>query len=238
MTVAVVVGIGPGLGASIARRFALAGYTVALVSRKKESLVPVADAIVNEGGKALSVTADTGKINEIRQAFKEIQSSLGDPEVLVYNAGPAGMGWPPPGFLDVDPEIFARSFDSGVTGAMVWSQLVLPGMVKAGKGTILFTGATAALRGGARFAPLACSKFALRALSQSIAREFQPQGVHVAHVIIDGIILSDRTAAWVAGKEDHALHPDAIAESYWFLHTQDRSTWTQELDLRPYVEKF
>jgi NAD(P)-dependent dehydrogenase (short-subunit alcohol dehydrogenase family) len=125
------------------------------------------------------------------------------------------------------------------SGAFYASQQVLPAMVERGSGTILLTGATAALRGSARFSALAVGKFGLRALAQSMAREFGPQGVHVAHVIIDGQIDTARVREMVGEREAHTmLHPDAIAETYWNLHAQDPTAWTLELDLRPSVESF
>ena len=168
-------------------------------------------------------------------AFKEVREGLGDPEVFVYNAGAFQMG----GILDLSPEKFDECFKANCAGAFYAAQQVLPAMVEAGRGTVLLTGATAAMRGGARFSALAVGKFGLRALAQSMAREFGPQGLHVAHVVVDGQIDTPRVREMSPGREDHTmLSPDAIAETYWQLHSQDRTAWTLELDLRPAVESF
>ncbi|CAF0866333.1 unnamed protein product [Rotaria sordida] len=234
--VAVVIGVGPGLGAALAKRFAVGGYSVGLIARKESSLQPVQKELEQLGHTALSVTADAGNVSSLQNAFNTIRTKLGnDPEVLLYNAS----GFAYKSILDLKPEELQNSLNISVVGALVASQEVLPSMVKNGKGTILFTGATASLRGSAKFAGFAAAKFALRALAQSMARELGPQGIHVAHIIIDGEI---NTPSQVQRQPDRNieafLNSDAIAETYWQLHTQPRSTWTQELDLRPSVEKF
>ena len=233
--VAAVVGVGPGLGAAVARRFAREGYAAALVARREESLAGARNEIETEGGKALPVTADATDPESVARAFEHIRDELGDPEVLVYNAGAFQMG----GILEVEPEKFDECLRANCSGAFYAAQQVLPAMTEAGRGTIILTGATAALRGGARFSALATGKFALRALAQSMAREFGPQGVHVSHAIIDGQIetpaLRQRSPEREAGT---TLDPEAIAETYWQLHVQDPRTWTLELDLRPSVESF
>ncbi|KAK9807199.1 hypothetical protein WJX73_007458 [Symbiochloris irregularis] len=237
--VAVVVGVGPSTGAAAARRFGREGYKVALLARKLESLEPVQKQIKDAGGEALAITCDAGKPTDVQAAFKRVQVELGSPEVLVYNTGPSLKSFPPPGLLETTAEEFNAGLACGVTGALVAAQQVLPGMVKAGRGTIIFTGATAAMRGGKGFTLLSAPSFALRSLGQSIAREFGPQGVHCAHVIIDGLINTPRARARYGDiPQDTALAPDAIAETYWHLHQQHRSAWTQELDLRPFSEKW
>ena len=233
--VAAVLGIGPGLGAAVARRFAREGYSVALMARREESLAPVREEIECEGGKALPVPADATDPASVAPAFGRVRGELGDPEVFVYNAGAFQMG----GILDLSPEEFDACFKANCAGAFYAAQQVLPAMVEAGRGTVLLTGATAALRGSARFSALAVGKFGLRALAQSMAREFGPQGIHVSHVVIDGQIDTPRVREMSPDREDHTmLSPDAIAETYWQLHSQDRSAWTLELDLRPSVESF
>ncbi|KAK9806207.1 hypothetical protein WJX72_005341 [[Myrmecia] bisecta] len=235
---AVVVGVGPGLGAAVARRFGKEGYKVAVLSRDLQKLQPVVQQIEQEGGQALAVPCDAGKPEDVQRAFKQINDTLGPAEVLVYNAGP-GFAWPPPGVLDVKPEDLASAFAIGTTGALVAAQQVLPAMLEAKKGTILFTGATASLRGGPKFIRLACPKFALRALAQSIAREVQPQGVHVAHVIVDGqIYLPTSRDRFPDRPTETFLDPDAMADTYWHLHQQHPTSWTHELDLRPSTEKW
>jgi NAD(P)-dependent dehydrogenase (short-subunit alcohol dehydrogenase family) len=232
--VAAVLGVGPGLGAAVARRFAGEGFGVALMARK-ESVADVREEIEGGGGTALSVSADATDPDSVARAFERVRSELGDPEVFVYNAGAFQMG----GILDLSPEQFDDCFRANCAGAFYAAQQVLPAMVEAGGGTVLLTGASAALRGKANFSALAVGKFGLRALAQSMAREFGPQGVHVSHVIVDGQINTPRMREMSPDREAHTLlSPDAIAETYWQLHSQDRTAWTLELDLRPAVESF
>jgi NAD(P)-dependent dehydrogenase (short-subunit alcohol dehydrogenase family) len=233
--VAAVLGVGPGLGAVVARRFAGEGFGVALMARKEESVADVREEIEGGGGTALSVSADATDPDSVARAFERVRGELGDPEVFVYNAGAFQMG----GILDLSPEQFDDCFRANCAGAFYAAQQVLPAMVEAGGGTVLLTGASAALRGKANFSALAVGKFGLRALAQSMAREFGPQGVHVSHVIVDGQINTPRMREMSPDREDHTLlSPEAIAETYWQLHSQDRTAWTLELDLRPAVESF
>jgi NAD(P)-dependent dehydrogenase (short-subunit alcohol dehydrogenase family) len=235
MKVAAVLGVGPGLGAAIARRFAGEGFAVALMARREESVAAVREEIEDSGGGALGVTTDATDPDSVASSFQRVRAELGDPEVFVYNAGAFQMG----GILEVSPAKFDECFRANCAGAFYAAREVLPAMVEAGRGTILLTGATASLRGSARFSALAVGKFGLRALAQSLAREFGPQGIHVSHIIIDGQINTPRIQEMSPEREDHTmLSPGAIAETYWQLHSQDRTTWTLELDLRPAVESF
>eukprot|EP00243_Klebsormidium_subtile_P012201 TRINITY_DN7317_c0_g1_i2.p1 TRINITY_DN7317_c0_g1~~TRINITY_DN7317_c0_g1_i2.p1 ORF type:complete len:240 (+),score=53.67 TRINITY_DN7317_c0_g1_i2:376-1095(+) len=234
--VAVVVGAGPGLGFAVARRFAAGGFHVALMSRTAERVEALAQQIVKDGHQATGVPVDVTDAHSVRAAFASVRDKLGDPSVLVYNAN-TSFPWPPPKFMDITPERFEGSIAAQATGAFYVAQEVLPAMIANKSGTILLTGATASLRGGASFATLAVGKFALRALGQSLAREFHPQGIHVAHVIVDGQIRSERYAS-PSRAPDSFLDPDALAEQYWQLHVQDKTVWTHELDVRPYLEKF
>jgi NAD(P)-dependent dehydrogenase (short-subunit alcohol dehydrogenase family) len=233
--VAAVLGVGPGLGTAVARRFAGEGFAVAMMARRKESLVEIRQDIEDDGGTALPVSADATDADSVAAAFERIRIELGDPKVLVYNAGAFQMG----GVLEISPNQFDECFRANCAGAFYAAREVLPAMVEVGRGTILLTGASAALRGKARFSALAVGKFGLRALAQSMAREFGPQGIHVAHVIIDGQINTPGIREISPDREEHTLlSPDAIAETYWRLHTQDRTAWTLEADLRPSVESF
>ena len=233
--VAAVLGVGPGLGAAIARRFAGEGFGVALMARKEESMAQLREEIEGGGHTALSVPADATDPDSVAAAFGRIREELGDPEVFVYNAGAFQMG----GILDLSPAQFDECFRANCAGAFYAAQQVLPAMVGAGRGTVLLTGASAALRGKANFSALAVGKFGLRALAQSMAREFGPQGIHVSHVIIDGQIHTPRVREMFPNREEHTLlSPVAIAEAYWQLHSQDPTAWTLELDLRPAVESF
>jgi NAD(P)-dependent dehydrogenase (short-subunit alcohol dehydrogenase family) len=232
---AAILGVGPGLGAAVARRFAHEGFAVALMARREESVAGVREQIEGAGGTALPLSADATDPASVTAAFGVVRDNLGDPEVFVYNAGAFQMG----GILDLSPEKFDECFKANCAGAFYAAQQVLPAMVEAGRGTVLLTGATAALRGSARFSALAVGKFGLRALAGSMAREFGPQGIHVAHVVIDGQIDTPRLRETSPDREDHTmLSPDAIAETYWQLHSQDSTAWTLELDLRPAVESF
>jgi NAD(P)-dependent dehydrogenase (short-subunit alcohol dehydrogenase family) len=233
--VVAVLGAGPGLGAAIARRFAGEGFAVAMMARREESLAEIRQNIEDDGGTALPVSTDATDAGSVAAAFDRVRAELGDPEVLVYNAGAFQMG----GVLEISPSQFDECFRANCAGAFYAAREVLPAMVEAGHGTILLTGASASLRGKARFSALAVGKFGLRALAQSMAREFGPQGIHVSHVIIDGQINTPRIQEMMPDREEHTLlSPDAIAETYWHLHVQDRTAWTLESDLRPSVESF
>ena len=233
--VAAILGVGPGLGAAVARRFAREGFAVALLARSERSVAGVREEIEGSGGTAFASSADATEPASVASAFERVRDELGDPGVFVYNVGAFEMG----GVLEIPPERFDECFKANCAGAFYAARQVLPAMIEAGRGTILMTGATASLRGSARFSALAVGKFGLRALAQSMAREFGPQGVHVAHVVIDGQINTPRMRAMSPEREEHTmLSPDAIAETYWRLHTQDPTAWTLELDLRPSVESF
>ncbi len=228
--VAVVVGVGPGLGSAVARRFAAAGFAVAVARRRAEELAGLAGEI---GGKAYA--CDATEQDSVEALFAAVDGDLGAPQVVVYNAG----AYTPGGILDIDAADFVRCWRIGCLGGFHVGQAAAKRMVEAGAGTIIFTGATASLRGSAKFANLAVPKFGLRALAQSMARELGPRGVHVAHTIIDGRIAGARLSHSAEARgEDAVLAPDAIAEAYYQLHVQPRSAWTQELDLRPCMEKF
>jgi len=237
---AAIVGVGPGLGRAAALRFAQGGFAVALMARSEEAASSVQAEIKEGGGVARPFACDASDEASVRAAFARAREELGDPEVLVYNAGAFQMG----GVMQLSPADLERTWRINCLGGLITAQAVLPNMVERGRGTILFSGATAALRGSAQFASLAVGKFGLRALAQSMARELGPRGIHVAHVIIDGGIDTPRVRAMMAGRQGAQgaaptlLSPAAIAETYWHLHTQDSSAWTHEMDLRPSVEKF
>ena len=230
-----IVGVGPGLGAALAKRFADAGHTIALMSRSSRHREPIARAIGEHGGTALGYDCDAGNPGSVSAAFARIRDTLGAPQVLIYNAG----SYAPGGLLDIDPEQFESAWRANCYGGFLCAREVLPAMQKAGAGTLLFTGATAALRGSAGFAGLAVGKFGLRALTQSMAREFGPQGIHVVHAVIDGQIATPSARERQPERAAETfLDPDAIAETYWQLHCQHPTAWTLELDLRPHVESF
>jgi NAD(P)-dependent dehydrogenase (short-subunit alcohol dehydrogenase family) len=233
--VAAVVGVGPGLGRAVAQRFARGGLGVALMARRDESLRPVQAELAAEGRVSRSFACDAADESSVGAAFARVREELGAPEVLVYNAGAFQMG----GVTELSPADFEQAWRVNCLGALLAAQAVLPPMLEAGRGTLIFSGATASIRGSARFAGVAVGKFGLRALAQSMARELAPKGIHVAHVVIDGAIETPRVRAMFPERESHTmLAPTAIAETYWNLYTQDPTAWTQEIDLRPSVEKF
>ena len=233
--VVAVVGVGPGLGRALAVRFARGGFSVALVARQDASLRPVQTEIEGAGGAVRSYVCDATNEQSVGATFARIREELGVPEALLYNAGAFKAG----GILELSATDFEQAWRVNCLGGLLAAQAVVPGMLERGGGSILYTGATASLRGSARFAGLAVGKFGLRALAQSMARELGPQGIHVAHVVIDGGIDSPRARTMFPGRDPQTfLAPMAIAETYWNLHAQDPSTWSQEIDLRPSVEKF
>lgn len=233
--VTAILGAGPGLGAALAARFAREGHALALLTRSAAGRQYALDAVAAAGGYAQGWDCDAASPASVAAAFAQIRATLGDPAVLICNAGSFTRG----GILDLAPEAFEAAWRANCYGGFLAAREVLPAMQRAHAGTLLFTGATAALRGGAGFAGLAVGKFGQRALAQSLAREFGPQGIHVAHVVIDGQIDSPCTRARDLGRTVGTfLAPAAIAESYWMLHAQSHTAWTQELDLRPDVEKF
>jgi len=230
-----IVGVGPGLGAALAKRFAKEGHAVALLSRSARHREPVAREISRHGGAALGYDCDAGKPDSVRAAFARVRETLGEPRVLIYNAG----SYAPGGLLEIDPERFESAWRANCYGGFLSVREVLPAMLESGAGTLLFTGATAALRGGAGFAGLAVGKFGLRALAQSLAREFGPRGIHVIHAVIDGQIATPSARERQPDRAPETfLDPDTIAETYWQLHCQHPTAWTLELDLRPHVESF
>ena len=228
--IAMVVGVGAGLGAALGRRFAAAGMKVALVARGDAVTGPLAEEI---DGAAYKVdTTDEAAVNGL---FDRVGSDLGAPDLVAFNAG----AYQRTSILDASAEDFERCWRTSCYGGFLVGRAAARSMAARGSGTIIFTSATAALRGGSGFMNLAVGKFGLRALAQSMARELGPRGVHIAHVVIDGQINgpahADMAEEIAAGA---LLEPDAIAETYYQLHLQHRTAWTLELDLRPAVEKF
>jgi len=235
--IAVIVGVGPGLGWAIAKRFARAGMETVAVARNRTKLEQLieSDGEAEVSGRIRSYACDATQAPEVAALFETVSKDLGVPSVTVFNAG----AYAPGGILEIAPEEFERCWRIGCYGGFLVGQAAARAMAARGTGTIVFTGATASLRGSAGFANLAVPKFGLRALAQSMARELGPKGVHVAHVTIDGQIESERYRDLRDKRgPDSLLPPDAIAEAYYQLHRQPRGAWTHELDLRPWVEKF
>ncbi len=232
---ALIVGAGPGLGLALARRFGREGFAVALVARSEATLSELAAQLVPLGPRLKTYAADATEPADVEDVCAATLRDLGEPSVLIYNAG----SYQPGGIADITPGQFEAAWKTGCFGAFLFARALLPAMADAARGTVLLTGATAAWRGGKGFSTLAVPKFGLRALAQSMAREYGPQGVHVAHVVIDGQIDTPRLRQREPDRPSHTvLAPDAIAETYWQLHSQDPSAWTLEIDLRPAVERF
>ena len=225
---ALVVGAGAGLSASLARALANDGIKVALAARTTNDL----DALVKDiGGRAF--TCDASKRGEVEKLFAELDASLGAPDIVIYNASFRTRG----PFVELDPLDVEKSLAVTAYGGFLVAQQAARRMLPKKHGAILLTGASAGVKGYPQSAPFAMGKFALRGLAQSMARELSPQGIHVAHVVIDGGIKSARRAE-AADTPDSLLDPDAIAESYMHLIHQPRSAWAWEIELRPWVEKF
>lgn len=235
MEAAIVAGVGPGTGSALARAFAREGYAVGLLSRRAESSEPVAKEITNSGGKALIVPADVTKRQSVGSAVEQVRKALGPITGLAYNASGYGRGK----ILELDPEQVRQSFEANVMGALYLAQALIPDMLTAGHGFISLTGATAALRGRAGYAPLAIGKSGLRMLGQALAREFHPQGIHVVHVIVDGQIDTPRLREREPNRASASvIAPSAIADAVIACLRQSSTAWSQEIDLRPSVEPF
>lgn len=233
--ISVINGVGPGNGAHFARRFAREGHAVALLSRSGEYLEELAAEINDGGGHALAVPADVTDPASVAAAFARVRERLGEVDTLIQNAAGGARG----PFLEIEPERFEESHRVSVMGAVYSFREVLPAMAKRGSGNVVMVGATASLRGGNGFSAFAVAKFGQRALAQSVAREFGPQGVHVSHVIIDGVIDNPRSRGRMADKPDSFFLSAAhIADVVWDLVNQPRSTWSHEIDLRPFGEKW
>jgi NAD(P)-dependent dehydrogenase (short-subunit alcohol dehydrogenase family) len=229
---AVVFGVGPGLGTALVRAFAAEGYTVVAAARSASALPRLKDS--SEAGRIVPIDCDATQEADVERVF-DAARALGPPAVAVFNAGSFVRG----SVLETDPAEFERCWRVGCFAGFLVGRAAARRMLEHGTGTILFTGATASLRGSAGFVNLASPKFGLRAVAQSMARELGPKGIHVAHVIVDGQIRSERYAHLAAERgPDALLDPDAIAAAYTALHRQHRSAWTHELDLRPWSEKF
>ncbi len=227
--VALIVGAGKGLSASLAKRFAHEGMGVALAARNEDKIKPLAAEI-----NATTFPCDAGEPNQVARLFDDVSAKLGEPTLVVFNAGMRGRG----AIAELDPEQVKLGWIAGAFGGFLVGQQAAKRMMPLGRGTILFTGATASVKGFAGSAPFSMAKFSLRGLAQSMARELAPKGIHVAHIVIDGGIATSYADGEADRATDRWLNPDAIAESYLQLHRQQRSAWTWELEVRPWLEKF
>lgn len=234
---ALIVGAGDATGGAIARRFAREGYTACVTRRSADKLVPLVERIQAEGGQARAFGSDARDEAAVLDLVQTVEREVGPIEVAVFNIG-ANVRFK---VTDTTERVYRKVWEMGALAGFLMGREAARVMLPRGRGTILFTGATASLRGGAGFSAFAGAKHALRALAQSLARELGPQGIHVAHVVIDGAI----DTAFIAQNfperyalKDRAgiLDPEHIADNYWHLHQQPRSAWTHELDLRPWME--
>jgi NAD(P)-dependent dehydrogenase (short-subunit alcohol dehydrogenase family) len=227
-TTALIVGAGAGLSGSLARVLSREGVKVALAARSTDDLHDLAVE-----AQAETFSCDASKRSDVDKLFENLDATVGSPDIVIYNASYRTRG----PFVDLDPAEVEKSIAVTAYGAFLVAQQAVRRMLPNGRGVILFTGASAGVKGYPQSAPFAMGKFALRGLAQSMARELHPQGIHVAHVVIDGGIRSARRAE-PPDKPDSLLDPDAIAASYLHVIRQPRSVWATEIELRPWVERF
>ncbi|HVI30483.1 SDR family oxidoreductase [Phenylobacterium sp.] len=236
---AIVIGAGDALGGAIARRFAREAYAAVIARRHADQLEDLAAAIRDAGGEAHPFGLDARQEDQVTALFDRVEAEIAPVEVCVFNIG-ANVRFP---IAETTARVYFKVWEMAAFAGFLAGREAARRMTPRGKGTILFTGATASVRGREGFAAFSGAKHALRALAQSMARELGPKGIHVAHTIIDGAI----DTAWIAENfperyalkdQDGILNPDHIAEAYWMLHAQPRDAWTHELDLRPWTESF
>ena len=229
---AVIAGVGPGLGESLARKFVDEHCAVGLFAR---SAAYLEDLAADLGDDALAVPTDITDPAQVDAGFEQVREVFGPVDVLVNHA--SGGAWK--GLGEISPEEFEQAWRVSAMGALLCSQEAVEDMLEGGGGTIIFTGATSAVRGRDGALGFSAAKFAVRGMAESVARELGSEGIHVAHVVIDGQIATPRVRETDPDRgEESFLDPEAIAETYWHLVTQDRSSWTLELDVRPHVEEF
>ncbi len=234
-----VIGAGDATGGAIARRFAREGYVACVTRRSADKLQPLLDAIRADGGEAHGFGSDARQEAEMVDLVQRIERDIAPIEVAVFNIG-ANVRFP---ITETTSRVYFKVWEMGCFAGFLMGRECARVMLPRGRGTILFTGATASLRGREGFAAFASAKAALRATAQSMARELWPKGIHVAHPIIDGaidteFIRSNFPDRYALKDRDGILNPEHIADAYWMLHAQPRDAWTHELDLRPWTEKF
>ena len=237
--VALIIGAGDATGGEIAKRFARGGYIACMTRRNADKLAPLIEEIEQQGGTAFGFASDARKEEQVVELMERIESEIGPIEVLVFNIG-ANV---PCSILEETARKYFKIWEMACFGAFLTGREAAKRMVTRERGTIIFTGATAGIRGAAGFAAFAGAKHALRALAQSMARELGPRNIHVAHVVVDGAIdtdfIKDTFPEMYAKKaQDGILNPVHIAENYWHLSQQPRDAWTHELDLRPWMERW
>jgi hypothetical protein len=241
--VAILVGAGDAIGAAVARRFAKGGYAVCIARRDAAKSQGLVDELKREGCAIHAFSVDTRQEAEVQALFARVEETLGPIEVCLFNAG-SNVNKP---LLETTEKLFFKAWELACYGGFLVGREAARYMLARGRGTILFTGATASVRGGKGFAAFSSAKFGLRAVAQAMARELGPKNIHVVHLLIDAGVDSEaihRRMKAASGIEAKAIPPDSltktssIAEAYWFAHRQSRDGWTHELDLRPSVEKW
>jgi len=237
--VVLVVGAGDATGGAIAKRFAQEGFVACVTRRSADKLQPLVDAIKADGGEAHGFACDARKEEEVIALVEQIESQIGPIEAFVFNIG-ANV---PCSILEETARKYFKIWEMACFSGFLNAREVAKRMAKRQRGTILFTGATAGLRGASGFAAFAGAKHGIRALAQSMARELGPMNIHVAHVVVDGAIDTDFIREsfpekYATKDQDGILNPEHIAENYWYLHSQPRDAWTFELDLRPWSERW
>ena len=236
---ALVIGAGDATGGAIARRFAREGFIACVTRRTADKLEPLVERIKAEGGTAQGFGSDARDEAQMAELVTGIERDIAPIEVAVFNIG-ANVRFD---VTETTERVYRKVWEMGALAGFLMGREVARVMMPRGRGTILFTGATASVRGSAGFAAFSGAKHALRALAQSMARELGPKGIHVAHIVIDGAIDTQFIAQnfperYSMKAQDGILNPDAIADNYWLVHQQQRSAWTHELDLRPWMEKW
>ncbi len=235
----IVIGAGDALGGAIARRFAREGFVAAVARRNADKLVPLVEAIAADGGRAVAFGTDARQEDQVVDLFDRVEADIGPVEAVVFNIG-ANVRF---SITETTARVYTKVWEMAAFAGFLTGREAARRMLPRKRGTIIFTGATASVRGREGFAAFAGAKHALRALAQSMARELGPQGIHVAHPIIDGAIDTEWIRenfpqAYALKDQDGILNPDHIADAYWTLHQQPRDAWTHELDLRPWMETF
>jgi NAD(P)-dependent dehydrogenase (short-subunit alcohol dehydrogenase family) len=229
--IAIVTGVGPGTGSAIVRRFAAERFRVIALARSPDRI----RALERELPDTHAMICDVSSESQVAEVVASIRKSYGSPSVLIHNA--VGGGWGT--FLEIEPKMLDRNFQVNVMGLLYLAREVAPDMIKAGKGAILVTGNTSAIRGKANFAGFAPTKAAQRILSESIARDLGPRGIHVAYVLIDAVIDVPRMRERLPAAPDHFfIKPSVIADELWHLYKQDRSAWSFLSEIRPFGEKW
>ena len=232
---AVIAGVGPGLGAALVRKFAREGCQVGMFARSGDYLRTLSEETKEATGDVLPVPVDITEPDQVADGFHRVRDAFGPVDILVNHASMAA--WK--GLLDLSVGEFEQAWRVSCYGAFLCSREAVPDMLESGAGAILFTGATSSIRGRDGALAFSSAKFAMRGLAEAMAREYWPRGIHVAHIVVDGVIDTPAVRErFNPGPDEPLLNPDTMADAYWSLIQQDKSAWTLEIDLRPHGEAF